>query len=49
MDDAGTLATAIDLMQRALDLLDQTEELHAACHLQYAVDILQRDPPARHD
>lgn len=44
VDRESILATAINLMGEALDLLDLAEEDFAACHLQHAISIATREP-----
>lgn len=36
--------TALSLLQRSLELLDEIDDLTAACHVQHAIDVMTNAP-----
>ena len=44
VDQARALDTAVSLMRMALALLDQVNEMDAAVHLQWSIDIATKQP-----
>ena len=49
MDHDGTVAQAIHLMERALSLLEDSDETLAACHLQQAIHVATLKASIRRD
>lgn len=39
--------TALSLLQRSLELLDEIEEMTPACHVQHAIDVMTNAPIPR--